>query len=211
MKLLRTRMKGNTATVRITDHGAGSRKLGSLRSVGAIYKTNTSKGKFGKTLFQLMHHYQLKSALELGTSLGIGSTCMALGNTQATITTIEGDPNIHKIAKENFDALQLTSIQALEGTFVNVLPHLPNTQYDLIFIDGHHDGNALLHYVEALLPHAHDNTFFLLDDIRWSASMKSAWEQLKKDERFHVSIDFFRMGMLLLRPQQEKEHFNILL
>jgi predicted O-methyltransferase YrrM len=211
MNFLKSKLKRNNSTIEITDYGAGSRRMGNTRKLGTIYRTNTSKGKFGKTLFQLMQFYQLETALELGTSLGIGSVCMATGNEKAAITTIEGCPNINTIANENFQALEIDNINSLKGTFSSVIPSLPKLKYDLIFIDGHHDGEALLNYVEELLPHAHDDTFFLLDDIRWSASMKSAWEQLKADERFHVSIDLFRMGMILLRSKQEKEHFDILL
>ncbi|GAB5418637.1 MAG: class I SAM-dependent methyltransferase [Crocinitomicaceae bacterium] len=209
--MLATRLKDNKKTIEITDHGAGSRKLGNIRSIASIYATNTSKGKYGKVLFQLMQHYQLESALELGTSLGIGSICLATGNENAIITTIEGCPNIHSEAKSNIEAIGADNINPLVGTFKDVLPKLPDTKFDLIFIDGHHDGKALISYVEQLLPHAHEETFFLLDDIRWSKSMKSAWEQLKSDKRFHVTIDFFRMGMIVLRPQQEKEHFDILI
>ncbi len=209
-RLLGTRLKSNKKTIEIIDHGVGSRKLGNIRSIASIYATNTSKGKYGTVLFQLMQHYQLESALELGTSLGIGSVCLATGNENAVITTIEGCPNIHSEAKENLKALKVENVHPLVGTFADVLPKLPKTKYDLIFIDGHHDGKALINYVEQLLPHAHDETLFLLDDIRWSKSMKAAWEQLKSDERFHVTIDFFRMGMIVQRPHQEKEHFDIL-
>lgn len=204
-------MKDNNKSIQITDHGVGSKRMGNTRTLSQLYKNSSSKGKFGKMLFQLMHHYKLQSALELGTSIGIGAVSMATGNKEADITTIEGCPNTRKEAIEIFEALDLSNIESLEGTFKDVIPTLPDKKYDLIFIDGHHDGNATLQYVEQLLPHAHDDTFFILDDIRWSPSMKSAWEQLKMDERFHVSIDLFRMGMILLRPQQEKEHFDILL
>ncbi len=211
MSALKNRLKGNKRTIEITDHGVGSKRMGNHRSLDQLYKNSSSKGKYGKMLYQLMQHYELKSALELGTSVGIGSVSMATGNENAQITTIEGCPNTRKEALSNFEAVKASNITSLEGTFLEVIPTLPNETYDLIFIDGHHDGEALLKYIELLLPHAHEDTFFILDDIRWSPSMKSAWEQLKQDERFHVTIDLFRMGMVLLRPQQEKEHFEILL
>jgi len=209
MKSLNQRLGNNPKTLEITDHGAGSKKLGTTRNIGAIYKNSSSKGKYGKMLFQLMRHYKLERALELGTSLGIGTTCLATGNEDAEIVTIEGCPNTHKEAIRNFEALNIKNIDAKSGTFIDVIPELPEKKFDLIFIDGHHDGDALLKYVESLLPLSHDETFFILDDIRWSKSMKNAWETLVEDARFHVSIDLFRMGMVLRRPQQEKEHFTI--
>lgn len=211
MYQLKKRLKSNSKTIEITDHGVGSKRMGNTRSLAQLYKNSSSKGKFGKMLFQLMHYYQLQSALELGTSMGIGSVSLATGNENGRITTIEGCPNTRSEALANFHAVQVKNIESLEGTFAEVIPELPETNFDLIFIDGHHDGHALLNYIDALLPFAHDDTFFILDDIRWSPSMKTAWEKVKADDRFHVTIDLFRMGMVLLRPQQEKEHFEILL
>lgn len=209
MQQLKKRLKQNNTLLEITDHGAGSRKLGNQRKLREIYATSSSKGKYGRMLFQLMHYYSFENALELGTSLGVGTVCMATGNKDALITTIEGCPNTHQAAVENFKALEIGNIQSIQGTFFEVLPNLKDASYDLIFIDGHHDGDALVSYVEQLLPKATADTLFLLDDIRWSTSMKKAWEKLAADSRFHVSIDLFRMGILSLRPQQAKEHFVI--
>ena len=59
------------------------------------------------------------------------------------------------------------------------------------------------------MPYTHEQTLFLLDDIRWNDDMLKAWNELIKDPRFHVSIDFFRMGMLSQRNSQAKEHFTL--
>ncbi|MDA9206991.1 class I SAM-dependent methyltransferase, partial [Crocinitomicaceae bacterium] len=53
----------------------------------------------------------------------------------------------------------------------------------------------------------HDQTIFILDDIRWSKSMLDSWNNLIKSDAFNLSMDFFRMGVLIKRPQQVKEHF----
>ena len=210
IEALTKRLRNNHDSISITDYGAGSKKLGNQRKISSIYKTSSSKGKFGKLLYQLVNHYQLENVLELGTSVGVGTIHLALGQSKANITTIEGCPETHRVATDNFKALEINNITAINSTFKDYLPNIPKeTTFDLIFIDGHHDGDAMLEYMEMLFLHAHTDTFFILDDIRWSSSMKAAWKKVIADDRFHVTIDLFRMGIALLRPQQEKEHFVI--
>ena len=84
-----------------------------------------------------------------------------------------------------------------------------NIKFDLIFIDGHHDGKALLQYLETLSPFIHDETIILVDDIRWSDSMFTAWKKLRTDEHFHLTIDLFRCGILMKRSHQQKEDFVV--
>ncbi len=209
MRLLEERCAKEDRTIQITDYGVGSRKLGNERKIAQIFKTSSSHGKYGKMLHLLVQHYPIRNCLELGTSLGIGSTCLATGSENVRVLSIEGCPNTFREAQKNFDALGLTNVETRLGRFDQVLPALPEQTFDLIFIDGHHDGEATLRYLEALIPYANTQTFLILDDIRWSASMYSAWEQIVSDPRFHVTIDLFRMGIVLLREQQEKEHFVI--
>lgn len=55
----------------------------------------------------------------------------------------------------------------------------------------------------------HKNTIFVLDDIRWSDNMFEAWNELRNMATYHLSMDLFRMGILVPRPGQVKEHFTI--
>ncbi|MFM7667033.1 MAG: class I SAM-dependent methyltransferase, partial [Bacteroidota bacterium] len=84
---------------------------------------------------------------------------------------------------------------------------LKEETFDLVYIDGHHDGNALLAYLESLKPFIHNDTILILDDIRWSKSMMIAWRKICKSEFYNVSIELLRMGIITPRKQQTKQHF----
>lgn len=209
LSIIASKLKSDSRSIRITDFGAGSKKMNNIRKVRSIYKTSSSKGKFGKILFQLVNYYKPEKVLEFGTSMGLGAICLASGNHKTNVTTIEGCPNTFAIAQENFKGTELTNIESLNMTFNDYINTLTDEIFDLVFIDGHHDGTALKDYLERLQDHTHNNTIFILDDIRWSDSMFEAWNEIQSDSRYHVTIDLFRMGMILRRPEQEKEHFVI--
>ncbi len=84
----------------------------------------------------------------------------------------------------------------------------PNKElFDLVFIDGHHDGNSLIEYLRLLEKNTHNDTIFILDDIRWSNDMFSAWKKISSDKQYHLTIDFFKMGLLIRQETKQKEHF----
>lgn len=202
-------LKREKRSIFVKDFGAGSKHFKAERVISKIAKASSSKGKFGTLLYQLAAHYRPKRMLEFGTSLGIGTLHLSQGNVAGEVHTVEADPATFQEAVKHFDALSCTNIAAVNATFDTYLQQGISGVFDLIFIDGHHDGTALLHYIQALEKYSTAETIFVLDDIRWSASMLDAWKSLVASDAFHVTIDLFRMGMLVRRPQQIKEHFVV--
>lgn len=196
--------KDNEAIINVSDYGAKSKKLKKKRVVKRVFKTSSSYGKSGKLLYNLCKHFKPNRILELGTSIGMGSLYMHLGAPKSKLITIEGCPETFNQAKKNLNQFP---VELINSTFNNGLKKLNSERFDLIFIDGHHDGKALLSYIEDLKNHIHDDTIIVLDDIRWSASMLKSWNLLRNSNEFNLSLDFFRMGILIKRPQQAKEHF----
>lgn len=204
LDVLFSKLKDDKRTIEINDFGAGSKRLSSQRKISKILSTSSSKGKYGKLLYQLSKHYCPERTLELGTSLGAGTHYLCLGFPEGEITTIEACSNTRAIALENLPA----KIESIESTFSEYLPQISKS-FDLVFIDGHHDGDALLKYLEDADRFTHDDTIFVLDDIRWSDSMKEAWNKVVSNPKYNVTLDFFRVGIVIKRPQQEKEHFSL--
>lgn len=200
--------KKNAHILDIEDHGAGSKSLANKRKVCDIHRTSSSK-TYGKILFQLSSYYQPSTMLELGTSLGRGSLMLHYGHPNACILTLEGCPAVAKVAQENIaqHAWEPSHMQVLNTPFLPFLESYRGSPFDFIYIDGHHDGEALLHYLAILQPYLHDNTLILLDDIRWSTSMFKAWNAIIANPFYHVTVDFFRMGLITPRNVQHKEHF----
>lgn len=203
------RLKSNRDEIEVVDFGAGSRYFGSKRKVSEIFKRSASKGRKGIILQQLISHFQSKEILEFGTSLGIGTYSLAFNHPFAKITTVEACPNTLVEAEKNFQFLGLENVLTVNSRFTDFLNEYSGPKFDFVFVDGHHDGHALITYLETLSVHTHDETIFVLDDIRWSESMKNAFDQLVHSEEYHVTIDLFQIAIIAKRSHQTKEHFVV--
>jgi predicted O-methyltransferase YrrM len=206
---LKNSLSNNKTLIQIEDAGAGSKKLTNERTIQSIYKTASCKGVYAELLFQLSAHYKPKNILELGTSLGLGTIHLATGKPEAKVTTIDACKNTIKIAELNFAKLHLKNIEVVNAKFEDYLNQENKNIFDLVYIDGHHDGKALKKYMNLLSSCTDENTIFLLDDIRWSNDMFASWNEIISLEEFHLTMDLFRMGIIIRRPQQVKEHFVI--
>lgn len=210
LKKYRTALLNNKLSVEITDFGAGSKKFNTnKRQINKLAKNVGTTSKRTKLLFRLTSYFKSNTILELGTSLGIATQAMSLGNPKAQITTIEGCPNLNSFTKKQFEHNQLKNINALNGNFSEVLNDLTNNSYDLIFFDGNHQKEATLNYFEKLLTTVHNDSVFVFDDIYWSKDMTEAWKTIKQHPEVTVTIDTYFWGFVFFRKEQQKEHFTI--
>ena len=200
----------NQTPVNVTDLGAGSQVMKQKeRRISSLAKNAGTTNKRAQLLYRLSSYFNPKNILELGTSLGIATSAISLGNPEAHITTIEGCPNISKLALEQFSKLNLKNIHVINGNFKEEIKKLSFDTYDLIFLDGNHQKEATLHYFETLLATTHNDSVFIFDDIYWSKGMTEAWETIKNHPKVSVTIDTFNWGFVFFRQEQVKEHFRI--
>lgn len=210
LKQYRQSLYQNSNSITISDFGSGSRVFKSNnRVISKMAKTSGITSKRAKLLFRMVRYFNSNNILELGTSLGLATSALSLGNKQASIATIEGCPETAKIAQEQFRTLQLNNIQVMVCTFEKAIPELTSNPYDLVYIDGNHTKEATLNYFELLLPTATNNSVFIFDDIHWSKGMTEAWDIIKNHPAVTVSIDTFFWGIIFFRKEQAKEHFVI--
>jgi predicted O-methyltransferase YrrM len=210
----RTVLLKNETILTIEDFGAGSAKgLTKQRVVKQIAATSLKPKKYAQLLYRLVNYFLPTQILELGTSLGITTSYLAIAKPGAVVTTMEGSSAIAEVAKQQFDALQLKNITVVTGNFDETLPRLIDQTaqpFNFIFIDGNHRKEPTLRYFEQLLVKADHDTVFVFDDIHWSKEMEEAWEIIKQHSSVTLTIDLFFIGLVFLRKEQkEKEHFVI--
>lgn len=209
---IRKELLKNNQAIHFEDLGAGSKKVNSkIPTIKSLAKNSLKSKKHAKLIAQLAQYTKAKTIIELGTSLGTTSLYISRLNPKAQIYTVEGSPEIAKIAKQQFDKLNAKNIEVIIGNFDDqLLPLLEKTEpFDLIFIDGNHTKEATLHYFEQSLKYCHDKSIFVFDDIYWSEGMKQAWTTIKQHSQVSLSMDFFFLGCVFINPDFSKEEFII--
>jgi predicted O-methyltransferase YrrM len=207
---IRNELLKDQRMISIKDLGAGSGfGLRDKRKIKQIAKTSAKSPKHARLLFRLANHFQPKTILEIGTSLGISTMHLAIAQAKSKVITIEGCPETRKIALENFEKAGLDNIVSHEGNFDTLLPGIlsETNQLDLVFFDGNHRKEPTLKYFEMCLKKAGNESVFIFDDIYWSKEMADAWETIKAHPKVTVSIDLFQLGIVFFRKEQAKEHF----
>ncbi len=138
LKQYRRSLLKDKREIKVKDFGAGSRVFRSdNRKVSKMAKTAGISPKRARLLNRLVRYLEVDTALELGTSLGLGTAAMAAGN-EVKITTLEGCPETAAIAGEKFEEFGFNNIQLKVGEFEEFLEdsttdkfQIPNSKFQI--------------------------------------------------------------------------------
>ncbi|MCW5907107.1 MAG: class I SAM-dependent methyltransferase [Chitinophagales bacterium] len=204
---LRNQLRNDFSKIHLTDFGTGTSRT---TTISHLEKHIALPHKYGRLLYALVKYLKPKNILEIGTSIGISSAYMALGNEQAQVTTLEGCPSLAKAAEQNHKTLNIHRVKVVEGEFSKTLntalTEMPTV--DLVLFDGNHTQQATLAYFQACLPYVSENTVFVFDDIYWNSEMCKAWNTIKQHPTVTLTIDVYRFGICFFRKEKlAKEDF----
>ena len=98
-KAIRKSLTVNHQIIQVTDYGQGSKLFrDNYRKVAKIAMVAGIGRKRGELLIRLIQYFKPENILELGTSVGMGTACLSLGNSQSNITSLEGCPETAGVA-----------------------------------------------------------------------------------------------------------------
>lgn len=216
LKNYRKSLLQNKNFIEVTDFGAGSKVFKSnRRQISKIAQTAGISPKKAELLYRVTNYFKPATILEIGTSLGLATSALALGNSKAKVITLEGCPQTSSIAKTQLQEFDCNNVENVVTEFESYFEDLQlrlKTEiknFNLIYFDGNHSKKATLTYFELLLPTINNDSVWIFDDIHWSQDMEEAWEIIKKHPKVTVTIDTFQWGFVFFRHEQEKEHFVI--
>jgi len=204
----------NNLKIRIEDFGAGSRlSRKKIRSISEISGTSAINRRFGEILYQLVAHIKPEMILEMGTSLGIGTSYLYSASAKygnAKIHSIEGSESVSNFTQENFNKFfKNNNVHFHTGEFDAILPGLLNTNpsFDLVYVDGNHRYTPTLNYFQKLAPRMSNHGILIIDDIYWNREMRNVWYEIKSNRDVNCTIDLFRWGMVFFDKSMEKENY----
>lgn len=213
VETLRKKLLEDRSTISIEDPGAGSMTgKTNLRTVSSLARHSAKSPKLSQLLFRMVRYYQPRNIVELGTSLGISASYLALGARGAKLVTIEGAEEVAGRAATIFSELQADNIELRKGNFNEIFPGLLEEEayLDFLFVDGNHRKIPTLDYFQQALSKMDNDSVIIFDDIHWSAEMEEAWKEISDHPAVRCSIDLFWMGIVFFRNEfREKQHFLI--
>nr|WP_315203016.1 class I SAM-dependent methyltransferase [uncultured Flavobacterium sp.] len=212
LKKYRNELLQNKNTIEVTDFGAGSRVFKSnSRQISQIAKTAGITSKRAELLFRIVNYFQPSAILEIGTSLGLATSALSLGNPKASIVTLEGCPETANQCQLQLQKFNINNVNLVVTEFTSYFKNyqLSTINHQLIYFDGNHSKKATLEYFKLLLPTITNETVWIFDDIHWSQEMEEAWGIIKNHPKVTVSIDTFQWGLVFFRYEQPKQHFII--
>ena len=193
------------------DLGAGSRRTGARKShvrISDLARTSLTPHAHVHALCRwLMTVSPEGRFLELGTSLGTTSACVAAAGWQ--VETWEGCQQTLSVAQQGWEMLGLTSrIASKCGDFRELIQRLEETDgWDVVYVDGLHLEEATSQLVDALAQRT--KVGMIVDDVAWSSGMHRAWRSLQQREEWRVSFSWRGRGFLVKAPHMERQAFRL--
>ncbi len=151
--------------------------------------------RFGTLLYLCAKATEARTALELGSAVGIGTAYLAAGT--ARVISVEASPDRAEMARETVANVS-DDVEIIVGRFRRILPSLVDRLehgVDIAWIDGHHRKGPTLLYFNTVRPKLNQGAVVAFDDIRQSAGMREAWSILQRTDGFSDTLDLDAVGI----------------
>lgn len=203
---IRSLLLNDLEILKISDYGAGSKKLESqFRKTAEVTKYSTTGRKFSQLYQYFCSLTPAEKVLELGTCVGINSRYLAKA-TKGTLFTFEGAESLYQKAQE-FPVESNT--RYIFGNIKDTLPAILKRieEVDFALIDATHNYKGTTTYFNQILPLLHKSSIVAIADIHWSKEMDQAWEEIKSHHKVRLSIDCYECGILFFDEEISKGEY----
>lgn len=194
----RYNLLADNTNVNIVDFGTGKNRRSKIKTI--VKKASTSS-IHGGMLQKLVHTFNLQSALELGTSLGVGTMFLAKASSKMQVTTIEASVELHNFTKEQFNQRNIENVKFINNDIDTVFDTnlLDYKKFDIFYLDGNHTYEATIKYYNYIRKNlCGKKAIIVVDDINWSRAMYKAWKEISKSEQNALRVNLFQVGIVFI-------------
>ncbi len=209
---IRKTMQADRKKIGVRDFGAGSHTgMRRNRSIRDIARFTTVSRKYGQVLARLVRILHPCTVVELGTGTGLSAMYMGLSDPDVKILTCEGSDAVAEIARLNLRTAGVSNVKIFTGMFETLLPDMLNQADDelLLFMDGDHREESIWSVFSRIMDSGRSPGTMVFDDINWSPAMKRGWDRMKEHPGISLSVETFRMGIIMFGKPVGREHFTV--
>ncbi|HEV8578150.1 MAG TPA: O-methyltransferase [Thermoanaerobaculia bacterium] len=154
-----------------------------------------SDPEVGRLLSILARATGARSILELGTAIGYGTLCLALGAPEARVVSIDPDAERLASARNYLERAGVAGrLELIEGAALEVLHHLQGP-FDLVYLDA--VKTEYRRYLDQVLPILRVGGLVVCDNLLWSGRVAAPAEDEDRDTEALRSFN----GYLMMHPQ----------
>ena len=174
-----------------------------------IHKFLTSE-RHGRFLFRMVNFFHPETLLEIGTGLGVDTLYMASPHANCQCITLEEDLFLQNVSEKLFSAQSSSNIELIKGRWKESLEYvLGNTEkLDFVCLNANQQ-QPIRELYKMCRTKMHDQSIFIIRNIRTSKELYELWEELKKEDNVVSAIDIYSMGILLYNPSLTNKHYSL--
>lgn len=216
IEALRRRLATSHEELTFTDFGVGASSDAAVKAqppAGGVERTRvvrdlcmtSSNSKYAdRVMFKLVRALRPSSCVEMGTCLGLSGAYQGAAlelNDHGRMVTLDGAASLAACAADHFRELGLRRVQTRVGPFASTLGEVMRERrpVDFVFADGHHDGEAIVGYFQAMLPDLAPGAVLVFDDIAASRDMAGGWSAIKEHAAVLGAVDVGVAGLCWVR------------
>jgi predicted O-methyltransferase YrrM len=155
---------------------------------------------WGTALYLIAREFSSSVIVELGSCAGISAIYLSSAKNVVKLITVEGSQALAEIAKESLKKYKNAEvINALFDDAIDKEISELQKKIELVYIDGHHEKVATIHYFNRLIPFLDNGAVVVFDDISWSHDMRDAWSVLSKRSEFAHAMDLGAIGICIMK------------
>jgi predicted O-methyltransferase YrrM len=213
---LRGRLCSSDEELTFTDFGVGApsedagepdpaaRGIVRTRVMRDLCMTSSNSKYADLVMLKLVRALRPASCVEMGTLLGVSGAYQGAAleiNDHGRMVTLDGAATLAACAAGHFRELGLHRIETRVGPFESILGDVMRERrpVDFVFADGHHDGDAIVGYFHAMLPHLAPRAVLVFDDITASPDMARGWATIKEHAAVLGAVDVGLAGLCWVR------------